>query len=902
MFKNSTRVWHQKKEQYGTEQARQIKGRVDILLGLFLALALSTLGGWVNWQWLAVNQVTYGWDRMDHLITSLVYNNMLLSANVGTLFEAISYSNYYPPLFHYSVLPFYRAFGISEDIAPLVNVVYLFVLLYSIWSITRRLSGRSVSTLAVTLAILTPMFWAMSRYLYLDFALTALIAAAMSRLLASERFTHRANSLLFGLVLGLAFWIKWTTAAFLIGPLLFLVVRSGILSELWHAPARLLPNGRRALICLIIATAFNLTWLLPSHVFVHETPLGWWLILPFSLLLAAVFYALFAIERAQKATRLQNALGAAAIGGWIISLWYLTNIEFFSSFMRTAYGEEGNRYLAYEKYLREVVLQQLGPFFSLLILLVFLVWLFQRIRERVSVHFSSPAELVEADDSLRQAQDAERLRERGLIIGDTGWVLLLWVIVPYVIFSTGVSLAHARFIMPILPPFSIWLAVGISQWHPGWLRGAMIGLALLIGSAQYVLISTDGFEDVRSQLALELGGQQVNALAHGFFIQYPADGVNDLDFAIGSDVLNIIETDRLQRGAEMLNLGILMNSYQLHEKHFLYQIYIRYPQIRLRELARNWSDQPTYNQIFEMDYLLVSDTHTYRTDEESQAIAMRLLTQPEDLFNFAFEEAASWTFPTGERATLFKRRFPPTEPGNQASDYHDLFSQLAGIIGPEDAILLTAPDQAYLVGLFLPADHGLMIVPLGVEQEAPHAIEERLWELSNRFTRLFYVRHNVEMADPSGAIERWLQANLIAGPDFWAASLLATPFVSASEQETTLLLDDARWSYGPALLETRYRQAGNVALVVDLLWAADNVGTLKASLQLIAPNGALVAQSDQPVRLGEQRALLLLPNELAAGDYSLMVNLYEPATGERWPLDSGGDTFELHRIILHDKM
>jgi hypothetical protein len=40
--------------------------------GLFV-LALTALFAFVNWHWLRANVVTYGWDRLDHLITSLVY-------------------------------------------------------------------------------------------------------------------------------------------------------------------------------------------------------------------------------------------------------------------------------------------------------------------------------------------------------------------------------------------------------------------------------------------------------------------------------------------------------------------------------------------------------------------------------------------------------------------------------------------------------------------------------------------------------------------------------------------------------------------------------------------------------------------------------------------------------------
>ena len=69
----------------------------------------------------------------------------------------------------------------------------------------------------------------------------------------------------------------------------------------------------------------------------------------------------------------------------------------------------------------------------------------------------------------------------------------------------------------------------------------------------------------------------------------------------------MVDAARQAAGRDEIHLGLLVNSYPIHEKHFLYQIYTTFPQVRLRELARNWNNQPAYNQLFEMDYVLASD-------------------------------------------------------------------------------------------------------------------------------------------------------------------------------------------------------------------------------------------------------------------------------------------------------
>jgi 4-amino-4-deoxy-L-arabinose transferase-like glycosyltransferase len=258
-------------------------GRRELWIGAAVVGALTALFAAVNWHWLSVNVVTYGWDRLDHLITSLVYNNMFLAPRLATLYDALAYSNYYPPLVHLGAVALYKFFGVDQDVAAMVNVAYLAVLLASTWAVAWRLGAASSTTatararaiLAVTILGTFPMIYAMSRYLYLDFALTAMVAASVATLLAAERFRHRGGSLAFGAAIGLAFLVKWTTAAFLIGPLIYVVWRSGVVPTVVRQPRCLLPNWRRLLIALAASAALNALWLVPARAAVVANPLGW---------------------------------------------------------------------------------------------------------------------------------------------------------------------------------------------------------------------------------------------------------------------------------------------------------------------------------------------------------------------------------------------------------------------------------------------------------------------------------------------------------------------------------------------------------------------------------------------------------------------------------------------------
>ncbi len=829
--------------------------------------------------------MTYGWDRLDHLITTLVFNNMLSDPGLSTPYDMLAYASYYPPLVHYMAAVAYRLFGVSEEIAVMTNLLYLFVLLLATWYIGRRLSSRENATTDGVLATLIlasfPMIYAMSRYLYLDLALTALVALCVAFLLGSDRLSRRTPALWFGLAIGLAFLVKWTTAAFLIGPLAYVVWRSGVVPEMARHPRELLPNWLRLLLVLVVSAVLNLAWLYPARDAVSANPVGWWLYPVFTLLFGGVLYALFAAKRNGEgpAQTLNNALSSAVIGAWLITLWYLTNTEFIVNFSDTAYGRDGGRFMAYGKYFREVTTEQLGLFYTLFFAIIVSIWLFQQ---------------------------RSHLLESLTHLSDTAWILMLWVFVPTIIFSTQVSLAHSRFIMPFLPPFAIWMAVGLMMWRPPIVRWASIGLLLFVAVAQFAIISTEELADWRTRFTLNVAGQPVDLLANGFFIQYPASGVNDADYGIATNVLDIVDQARQEQERETIELGILTNLHQLHEKHFLYQIYINYPQVRLRELARNWREQSAYNQLFEMDYVLVSDTHSYRTHESSKEVVDRILADNDDLFNLAFEPVQEWDFPSGEHLTLYARRYAPSEPGLAPEDYYLLLDNLIEPGGEGDAITLVGPDQAYMMGLLLPDENHITVAPLPAENESAEETRGRLADLAAAHDRIFLIRHNTEQADPEGVIEQWLGGHLIPGSDIWLNSLQVTPYVSAGEGEAIELPIDGTWPGGPTLVGLTYRPTTTVAdratpggaLVLDLEWQTLPETARKVSLQLLSPEGALVAQNDQEIRDGMQQFVLLLPHSTTPGDYALTVTVYDPNTGQRFPIENGSELLQLDVVTV----
>ena len=246
-----------------------------ILLALLIAVQIGA-----NALWLATNDVTVGMDRMFHQVTSLAYDHILRQGiSLHSLFTALTWSDYYPPLVHLTVAGSYQLFGVSMDVAAMANSLYLALLLLAVYGIGERLAGHWVGLLSAFLVSLLPMIFAMSRYLYLDFALTAMVATNVCLLLRSDRFQRRGYALLYGLSLGLGLLVKWTFVVFAAGPLLVALLRRDTLAAAWQAARRALTlrdggfsSAKRLGVAALLGLAVTAVWFAPNVQAVRGVP------------------------------------------------------------------------------------------------------------------------------------------------------------------------------------------------------------------------------------------------------------------------------------------------------------------------------------------------------------------------------------------------------------------------------------------------------------------------------------------------------------------------------------------------------------------------------------------------------------------------------------------------------
>ncbi|HYN87134.1 MAG TPA: glycosyltransferase family 39 protein [Ardenticatenaceae bacterium] len=883
----------------------------SLVIGTLTALFAVT-----NWLWLRANVVTYSGDRMAHLIRTLSYDTILRTISLHALFEALVLSGYHPPLVHYVAVAAYKLFGVDEDLAALTNLLYVPLLLWATWRLGQRAGGTGVAAVA-TLAIATfPIIYAMSRYFYLDFALACFVAASVALLVESERFSRRRPSLLFGLAFAGALLVKWTAVSFVAGPLAVVLWRSSLLGHALRHPSAPRPNWRRLALALLggMALAALLVW--PARdIAIRDTPFGLGLIVLYGLLIAFVAYALFPGGEGTKGTdgvstpsvpsvpsvpssplRLANALSAAAVAALVAGIWYLPNIHFIYGFFFTAYGKPTGRFWAFGEYATAVVGEHLSPLYTLLFgcAAAGLLWAW-----------------------LRHG-GWRRLRA----LDDIWLVFLTWTVIPTLIFAGYVSTAHSRYLMPFLPPFAVWIALGLARVRPPALRAALLGAVTLLAGAQFAIVSFDQLGAWRDRFVVRLPAGPANLLAHGFNVQYPAAGVTDPRYALAPEILGILEQKRVASGRERVMLSSIVNILQLHEPHFLYQIYVRYPQIFLRDLTHNELGRPTYPQLFEMDFVLLTSRYTAgdeRYDDEAQQTSRRILSSRDDLFRRAFVENRRWVLPDGETIMLFERRFADVPPGIYPENYHTLMQTLGPQLGPGDALILTSPDQVYIVGQLLPKESPVAALPLPTVGANAEQTIRALESLAGRHKRLFLVSHNAEVVDPEGQIEGWLRANTLPGPESWVEAVRVAAFVPGRPASAPGVALDARFQLAgepsgaaasPATLSGASIGAadagrdgaafrGGDAVPVTLFWElSGETADLKVSVQLVGLDGALVTQRDASLSDGAQPHALLIPREAAPGAYRLLVSVYDANSLGRLLLPDGRDAVELYTLHL----
>lgn len=204
---------------------------------LFLLFALTLYG--INIYYLTnADSAPPMWDEAVHLRDSLVFHNILSNPSQINLkvvrdiigksekYPLIRPSGYYPPFAPILTSFLYCLFGTPVKVAIMSNMVFLFILILSIYKIGTLMFNRHAGLLACVLILLFPLVLSQSVLYMPDLPLTSMVAFSMFTLIKSDYFKNTKFSIISGLSFGLGMLTKWTYLFFVLGPIFYAVFKA----------------------------------------------------------------------------------------------------------------------------------------------------------------------------------------------------------------------------------------------------------------------------------------------------------------------------------------------------------------------------------------------------------------------------------------------------------------------------------------------------------------------------------------------------------------------------------------------------------------------------------------------------------------------------------------------------
>lgn len=807
------------------------RSRLLTLGGLALIILLNV---WGALHWIETNVLPVGRDAGGHLTRALQYHEVLREITPQTLFQAVTFHGFRPPALYLATQIPYRLLGTTMDAAQMVNVAFLVAILGLTFVMARRITTSDRAALLATLLTgLFPMMAAMSRLFYLENFLTAAILATLLALLLCQGFASRRWALAWGAAAGVGMLVKWSFPAHVLLPILVVLWRGGLLGAQWAALRHPQVDGRALGAAIGGALLLVALLYLPNRAHALTLPLGDGLALVWLALLVPLLYSL-----ARPSRPLPNFWAGTLLALFLMSFWYAARIDFLDQLVNTAVGDYDGRYEGnfdpfvlnnYTRYPRYLVTHHLGLLGGLALLpALFWPWL-RRWRAWRSARLGA-------------------------------W--LLWGS----LLSTYLALAFTwedgkRNLVPILPLLAILAADSLWRYRRPALRWAL-GLSwIAIFGLQWALVTFDGLAEFHARTA--------PLWPRGDFLVRPASGQTDPGYWIAPDVLATVAASHDPANGPQTILGMLVNSIEVHRGPFNYLIRSEYPHLDLIALTER--DPDTWARTVRSEWVLSKDGDNHDVDPPGLRAIAQVYAQPPGLWPRLFREVKRYPLPNGETAILWRREVGPPYLPEAPEALKPLGETLAQWLDGQP-LVLTNREQALDIGLLnLTPAH--VVLPGEPLPDAP---------------TIFTLLHRGAAADEAQqaplrtgyypAFDGWFDSEFLA---IWGRP--TSPMVAMPTQ---------RRFGGATLAEVvtvREVAPGNV-VPLDLAWEEIGTQPLKASLRLLGPDGAPIAQIDRDL-LPTMRLGLFVPPATPPGSYTVALGLYDPATLQ--PVaGEGGEPFE----------
>ncbi len=153
----------------------------------FTCLLLTALFAVSTVVWLSIDRSPPNWDDAWYLTNSLnVYDGLTGHGVAGYLSELNSVFGFKAPLIAALPAPFYLLFGRDWHAAFLVNIASMLALFFALCRIARHWRSPRAAVFAIAVAGTMPLLYGLSRWFMVEYAMTALLAAAVCVLIESD--------------------------------------------------------------------------------------------------------------------------------------------------------------------------------------------------------------------------------------------------------------------------------------------------------------------------------------------------------------------------------------------------------------------------------------------------------------------------------------------------------------------------------------------------------------------------------------------------------------------------------------------------------------------------------------------------------------------------------------------
>ena len=254
------------------------------------------------------------------------------------------------------------------------------------------------------------------------------------------------------------------------------------------------------------------------------------------------------------------------------------------------------------------------------------------------------------------------------------------------------------------------------------------------------------------------------------------------------------------------------------------------------------------------------------------------------------------------------------EPAYARDDYRQITADIESMAQPGDGIILNAANQWEVFTYYHRQGAPVYPIPRSRPPRADHVASE-MEQIADSHERLFGVYWGDAESDPQRLVESWLSTHAFRANDRWYGRVRVATYGIGPLLESPTVDSDAVFGelvrlLGYDLVSEHYGP-GDI-IPVTLFWepAAQIDERYKVFVHLLDVNGGLTAQTDAepqanllpttawtPGSLVIDQHGVLLPQEISAGEYTLVVGLYSLASGDRLPATVGATPTEDHLVL-----